>query len=70
MARPGPLLCVAALAMRRILVDYARRHRRAKRGVAAAVSLDEGAVSLDERAENLVALDEALTRLQRAQSRG
>ena len=55
---------VAALAMRRILVDYARRHRRAKRGGGArAVTLDEGMVSLDERAENLVALDEALTRL-------
>ncbi len=55
---------VAALAMRRILVDYARRHRRAKRGGGARpVTLDEGVVSLDERAENLVALDEALTRL-------
>jgi RNA polymerase sigma factor (TIGR02999 family) len=55
---------VAALAMRRILVDYARRHRRTKRGGGQRpVSLDEGAVSLDERAENLVALDEALTRL-------
>jgi RNA polymerase sigma factor (TIGR02999 family) len=55
---------VAALAMRRILVDYARRHRRAKRGGGASVvTLDEGVVSLDERAENLVALDEALTRL-------
>jgi RNA polymerase sigma factor (TIGR02999 family) len=55
---------VAALAMRRILVDYARRHRRAKRGGGRnPVSLDEGAVSLEERADNLVALDEALTRL-------
>jgi RNA polymerase sigma factor (TIGR02999 family) len=55
---------VAALAMRRVLVDYARRHRRAKRGGGASVvTLDEGVVSLDERAENLVALDEALTRL-------
>jgi RNA polymerase sigma factor (TIGR02999 family) len=55
---------VAALAMRRILVDYARRHRRVKRGGGhKAVRLDESAISLDERAENLVALDEALTRL-------
>ena len=55
---------VAALAMRRILVDYARRHRREKRGGGRrAVSLDESAISLDERAENLMALDEALTRL-------
>jgi RNA polymerase sigma factor (TIGR02999 family) len=55
---------VAALAMRRILVDYARRHRREKRGRGRdPVSLVEGAVSLEERADNLVALDEALTRL-------
>ena len=55
---------VAALAMRRILLDYARRYRRDKRGGGRrALSLDESAVSLDERAENLVALDEALTRL-------
>jgi RNA polymerase sigma factor (TIGR02999 family) len=55
---------VAALAMRRILVDYARRHRRAKRGGGQRrVTLDESAVSLDERSENLIALDEALTRL-------
>jgi RNA polymerase sigma factor (TIGR02999 family) len=55
---------VAALAMRRILVDYARRRRRGKRGGGReAVRLDESAVSLDERAENLVALDEAITRL-------
>jgi RNA polymerase sigma factor (TIGR02999 family) len=55
---------VAALAMRRILVDYARRHRRSKRGGGRrAVSLNESAVSLDERAENLLALDEALNRL-------
>jgi RNA polymerase sigma factor (TIGR02999 family) len=61
---------VAALAMRRILVDYARRHRRAKRGGGQRpVSLDEGAVSLDQRAENLVALDEALTRLARLNPR-
>jgi len=55
---------VAALAMRRILIDYARRHRREKRGGGRdPVSLVEGAVSLEERADNLVALDEALTRL-------
>jgi RNA polymerase sigma-70 factor, ECF subfamily len=55
---------VAALAMRRILVDYARRHQRAKRGGGVrAVTLEEAVVSLDERAENLVALDEALNRL-------
>jgi RNA polymerase sigma factor (TIGR02999 family) len=55
---------VAARAMRRILVDYARRHRAVKRGGAQApVSLDETTIVADQRAETLVALDEALTRL-------
>jgi len=55
---------IAAQAMRRILVDYARQHRRDKRGGGRQrVTLDEGAISLDERSENLIALDEALTRL-------
>lgn len=53
---------VAARAMRRILVDYARRHRAAKRG-GARVSLDDATLLADERADTLVALDEALTRL-------
>jgi len=55
---------VASRAMRRILVDYARRHRAVKRGGAQApVSLDETTIVADQRAETLVALDEALTRL-------
>jgi RNA polymerase sigma factor (TIGR02999 family) len=55
---------VAAGAMRRILVDYARRHQALKRGGApAVVSLSDAALVAEERAEILVALDEALTRL-------
>jgi RNA polymerase sigma factor (TIGR02999 family) len=55
---------VAARAMRRILVDYARRHRALKRGGAPArVSLDDVPAVANERAHTLVALDEALTRL-------
>ena len=55
---------VAAQAMRRIMVDYARRHRRIKRGGGQRpLRLEEGTISLDERSENLIALDEALTRL-------
>jgi RNA polymerase sigma factor (TIGR02999 family) len=55
---------LASQAMRRILVDYARRHRRLKRGGGnRPVTLDEGAVALEERADNLLALDEALSRL-------
>jgi RNA polymerase sigma factor (TIGR02999 family) len=55
---------VAARAMRRILVDYARRHRALKRGGAAGpVSFSGAALIADERADTLVALDNALTRL-------
>ncbi len=57
-------LAVAARAMRRILVDYARQRQAAKRGGAQRpVTFDEGAVMAEDRADALVALDEALTRL-------
>ena len=50
--------------MRRVLVDYARRYRAAKRGGnARAVDLDVADVPLEERSEALIALDEALERL-------
>ena len=59
---------VAARAMRRILVDYARRHRALRRGgLLVAVSLDEPdamAAVATQRAEELIALDEALQRLE------
>ncbi|MFN2564383.1 MAG: ECF-type sigma factor, partial [Gemmatimonadaceae bacterium] len=60
---------VAARAMRRILVDYARRHQALKRGGAPArVSLDDEALAdaalvADQRADTLLAVDDALTRL-------
>jgi RNA polymerase sigma factor (TIGR02999 family) len=53
---------VAASAMRRILVGYARRHRAAKRR-GKHVSLDDATLVAHERADTLVALDEVLTRL-------
>ena len=54
---------VAARAMRRILVDYARRYRAQRRGgELRRVSLDEEA-TVAERGETLLALDEALERL-------
>jgi RNA polymerase sigma factor (TIGR02999 family) len=57
-------LAVAARAMRQVLVEYARRHRAAKRGGgAAALDLDAAQVAVEERADALVALDEALSRL-------
>lgn len=55
---------ISAELMRRILVDHARSHGRAKRGGGAQmVSLDEAALVSKERSTDLVALDEALTRL-------
>jgi RNA polymerase sigma factor (TIGR02999 family) len=53
----------AAGAMRRILVDYARRNHAARRGGGARpLSLDEDAPAA-ERSELMLALDEALERL-------
>jgi RNA polymerase sigma factor (TIGR02999 family) len=61
---------VASRAMRQILVDYARRHAAAKRGSGAiAVSLDPDALPDPGRAEELVALDEALSKLERLDQR-
>jgi RNA polymerase sigma factor (TIGR02999 family) len=55
---------IAAQMMRRILVDYARRRRYAKReGDARRVPLDEALVVSEERAADVVALDEALASL-------
>ena len=55
---------MASTAMRRILIDYARRHQASKRGGGAVeITLDEALVSADESSEMLVALDDALTRL-------
>lgn len=55
---------VAARAMRRILVDYARRYRALKRGGAPArVSLSDAVLVAEQRADALVALDEALMRV-------
>jgi RNA polymerase sigma factor (TIGR02999 family) len=58
-------LAVAAQAMRRILVDYARQHHASKRGGdRQRVTLDSGVIGpADERAESLIALDDALSRL-------
>ena len=54
---------VATQAMRRILVDYARRYRAEKRGGALErVSLSD-AMLVEERADYLIALDEALCEL-------
>jgi RNA polymerase sigma factor (TIGR02999 family) len=55
---------VAAQVMRRILVDYARRHRAAKRGGGQhKVTLDDSLLLTDTQSEELLVLDEALSRL-------
>ena len=61
---------VSARLMRRILVDFARRHRCSKRGgEAEVVSLEEALVVSNERGQDLVALDEALNALAAIDSR-
>ena len=55
---------IAAQLMRRILVDYARRNSRLKRGGGTiALPLDDVSVISPERSVELLALDEALVRL-------
>ncbi len=55
---------VAAQLMRRILVDYARRHHAVKRGGAMAkVSLDQAIILSREATGDMLVLDETLTRL-------
>ncbi len=56
---------IAAQAMRRILVDYAKAKHRAKRGGGdIQITFDEAAlITADEKSIDLIALDEALNRL-------
>ena len=61
---------VAAVAMRRILVDRARSRRRQKRGGGSiVVPLESADLSADQRADLVVALDEALERLRKLDQR-
>jgi RNA polymerase sigma-70 factor, ECF subfamily len=59
----GHFLLIAAWAMRRILVDYARRNRAARRGGGSVRFTLDADVPAAERGEMLLALDEALERL-------
>ncbi len=60
----GHFFAAAAEAMRRILVENARRKRRLKHGGARRrVDLNEAVLSIDGPAEELLAVDEALERL-------
>jgi RNA polymerase sigma-70 factor, ECF subfamily len=56
-------VAAAAQAMRRILVDHARRHNLKRGAGAEHVSLDAGAVMCPDRSDDFVSLDEALTGL-------
>lgn len=57
-------VAVAAHVMRRILIDYAREHRRKKRGGGAQLASMETAVgAAAENPENLLLFDSTLTRL-------
>lgn len=61
---------VAAQAMRRVLVDHARKQRFAKRGGGAVkVSLDESLAVSQKQAADLIALDDALTGLEAIDAR-
>jgi len=64
LARRAHFLATAALAMRHILIDNARRKRRDKRGGdLKRVELADRADPGQDEADRLLALDEALTRL-------
>jgi len=61
---------VAAMAMRQIVVDRARRRRAGKRGSGVpALSLEDVVVISDDRLEDLLSLDEALSRLKEVDER-
>jgi RNA polymerase sigma factor (TIGR02999 family) len=59
----GHFFRIASGAMRRILVDYARKHRAARRRSDLKAGLLEDQVPATERGDMLIALDEALERM-------
>ena len=71
----GHFFAVASGAMRRILVDYARRYRAERRGggddgaPVKPVAIEDAEIPVAERAESLISLDEALERLSRLDER-
>lgn len=60
---------IAAQAMRRILVDHARRKKAAKRGGGRAVTLVDAAASVEAPGLDVIALDGALQELEREDPR-
>ena len=59
----GHFFRIASGAMRRILVDYARRHRAVRRGGGIPMAFLDDHIAVAERGELLIALDDALERL-------
>ena len=58
---------ISAQIMRRVLLDHARRRNRAKRGAGAnQISLSSVTIVSPQKSQELIALDEALTKLERA----
>jgi RNA polymerase sigma factor (TIGR02999 family) len=57
-------VAIAANHMRQILVDYARRHRAAKRGAGVTlISLEDAQAASEPPSVDILALDEALSKL-------
>jgi RNA polymerase sigma factor (TIGR02999 family) len=68
--RRGHFFAAAALAMRRILVERARHYQRIKHGAGGEhVELDEVMLRADPALDDLVAVDEALTQLEKLDPR-
>jgi RNA polymerase sigma-70 factor (ECF subfamily) len=59
----GHFLAVAATQMRRILLDYARKHRAERRGGGQKVMLEDTMAIAEQRPLDMIALDTALTQL-------
>ena len=66
----GHFFAVASLAMRHVLVDFAKARNTLKRGgERRRVTLDEDEIAVDEQADALLQLDDALSRLAEVEPR-
>src|SRR6266581_63986 len=59
----GHFLAVAATQMRRILLDYARKHHAARRGGGQRVLLEDTMAISEQKPVDMILLDKALTKL-------
>ena len=71
----GHFFAIASRSMRRILIDYARRHRALRRGglpdgtPPRKIAIEDAELPVDSRSDLLLALDEALEKLERVDAR-